>query len=126
MSVGIILLHFEEPTLWSAEVEGDGIFLLVYALTKGGSSTLITPTMGTWGGKTIVDGVVVSSIVAEQSDLEDRGVDDVWNLVAIISMPKILATGVPNKAISNCCIRSVCKSFAKLCIWLVRWISCKA
>ena len=51
MGVGIILLHFEEPTLWSAEVEGDGIFLLVDALAKGGSPTLVTATMGTWGGK---------------------------------------------------------------------------
>ena len=65
MGVGIILLHFEEPTLWSAEVEGDGIFLLVYASTKGGSSTLVTPTMGTWGGKTNVDSIVANSIVAE-------------------------------------------------------------
>ena len=63
--------------MWSAEVEGDGIFLLVDASTKGGSSTLVTPTMGTWGSETIVDGVVANGIVAEQSKLEDRGVDDV-------------------------------------------------
>ena len=77
MGVSIILLHFEEPTLWSVEVEGDGIFLLVYTLIKGGSSTLVTPTVGTWGGKIIVDSVVAASIVAEQSDLEKKGVDDV-------------------------------------------------
>ena len=99
-----------------AEVEGDGIFFLVDASTKGGSSTLVTPTMGTWGGKTIVDGVVANGSVAKQGDFEDRSVDDVWDLVAIVSMSKILAAGVPNKAISNCCIMSVCKSSAKLCI----------
>ena len=48
MGVGIILLHLEEPTLWSAEVEGEGIFLLVDASAKGGSTTSVTPTMGTW------------------------------------------------------------------------------
>ena len=77
MGVGKILLHLEEPTLWSAEVEGEGIFLLVDASAEGGSSTLVTPTMDTWGGKTIIDGVVVNGVVAEQSDFEDRGVDDV-------------------------------------------------
>ena len=56
MGVNIICLHFEEPTLWCAKVEGDGIFLLADPSTKGGSSTSVTPTMGTWGGKTIVDG----------------------------------------------------------------------
>ena len=91
MSVGIIHLHFEEPTLWCAEVEGDGIFLLVDASAKSGSSTLVTPTMGTWGGKTILDGVVANGSVAEQSNFEDRGVDDIWDLVAIISTSKILA-----------------------------------
>ena len=60
-------------------VEGDGIFLLVDAPSKGGSSTLVTPTMGTWGGKTIVDGVVANGSVAEQSNCKDRGVDDVWD-----------------------------------------------
>ena len=64
--VSIILLHLEEPALWSAEVDRDGIFLLVDALAKGGSSMLVTPTMGTWGGKTIcTDGVVTNSIVAK-------------------------------------------------------------
>ena len=65
IGVGIILLHLEESASWSAEVEGDGIFLLVDALAKGGSSTLVTPTIGTWGGKTITDGVVANGIVAE-------------------------------------------------------------
>ena len=81
ISVGIILLHFEEPASWSAEVEGDGIFLLVDASAKGGSSTLVTPTMGTWGGKTITDGVVAMVLWLNK----DRGVDDVWDWVAIIS-----------------------------------------
>ena len=126
MGVGIILLHFGSTSLWSAEVEGDGIFLLVDALTKSGASTLVTPTMGIWGGKTIIDGVVANGIVSKQSDLEDRGVDDVWDLMAIISTSKILAAGVPNKAISNCCIPSACKSSAKLCIWLARQIFCNA
>ena len=65
MNVGIILLHLEEPTLWSAEVERDAILVLVDASTKGGSSTLVTPTMSTWGGKTIVDDVVANGSVAE-------------------------------------------------------------
>ena len=47
MGVGIILLHLEEPTLWSAEVEGEGISFFVDALAKGGSFTSVTPTMGT-------------------------------------------------------------------------------
>ena len=65
MGVGIILLHLEEPTLWSAEVEGEGISLFVDALAKGGYFTLVTPTMGTWGGATIINGVVVDGVVAE-------------------------------------------------------------
>ena len=77
MGVAIILLCFEEPALWSAEVEGDAIFLLVDASTKGGSSTLVSPTMDTWGGETIVEGVVANGIVAKESDLEDRGVGDI-------------------------------------------------
>ena len=126
MGVSIICPCFEEPTSWCAKVEGDGIFLLVDASTKGGSSTSVTPTVGTWGGKIIIDGVVANGSVAEQSDFEDRSVDDVLDLVAIVSMSKILAAGVSNKAISNCCITSACKSSAKLCIWLVRWIFCNA
>ena len=47
ISVGMILQHLKGMALGSAEVEGDGIFLLVDASTKGGSSTLVTPTMGT-------------------------------------------------------------------------------
>ena len=121
MSVSIILLHLEEPTLWSAEVEGEGISLFVDALAKSGSFTLVTPTMGTWGGTTIIDGVV-----AEWSNFEDRGVNDGCDLVAIISRFKILAAGVPNEATSNCCIASVCRSSAKLCIWLARSIFCNA
>ena len=111
MVVGIILLH---------EVEGEGISLFVDALAKGGSFTLVTPTMDTWGGKTIVDGDVANGIVAEQSNFEDRGVDDVWDLVAIVSTFKILAAGVPNNATSNCCIKSAWRTSAKLCIWLAR------
>ena len=52
--------------------------------------------------------------------------DDVWDWVAIVSMPRILAIGEPNKSTSNCCITSACKSSAKLCIWLVRQIFCNA
>ena len=126
MGIGVILLHLEEPTLQSAEVEGEGIFLLVDALTKGGSSTSVIPTMGTWGGKTIIDGVVADGVVTEQSNFEDRGVDDVWDLVAIISTFKILVAGVPNKATSNCCITYACRGSAKLCIGLVRQIFCNA
>ena len=66
IGVGIIPLHLEEPALWSAEVEGDGIYLLVDASAKGGSSMLVTTTMGTCGGKTIcTDGVVTDGIVAK-------------------------------------------------------------
>ena len=126
MGVGTILLCLEEPTLRSAEAEGEGIFLLVDASAKGGSSTLVTPSMGTWGGKTIINGVAANGVVAEQSDFEDRGVDDLWDLMAIISMFEILAAGVPNNTTSNCCIMSVCRSSAKLCIWLARQIFCNA
>ena len=52
ISVGMILLHFEEPALGSVVVVGGGVFLLVDALAKGGSSTSVTPTMGILGGKT--------------------------------------------------------------------------
>ena len=79
IGVGIILLNFEEPTSWSAEVEGDGIFLLMYALTKGGSSTLVTPTMGTWGGETIIDSVVSNSIVLNEVTLKI----EVWMMFGI-------------------------------------------
>ena len=108
------------------EVEGDGIFLLEAASVTDDSSTWVTSIMGTWEGKTIIDGVVANGIMAEQSDSEDRGVDDVWDLVAIISIFKILAAGVPNNTTSNCCIMSACRSSAKLCIWLVRQIFCNA
>ena len=126
MGIGIILLSLEEPPSWSAEVEGEGISLFVGALAKGGSFTSVTPTMGTWGGATIVDGVVANGVVAEWSNHEERGVNDGWDLVAIVSTFKILAAGVPNKATSNCCIVSVYRSSAKLCIWLARWIFCNA
>ena len=123
ISVAMILWHLEEMTLGS-EFEGDGISLLAATSVNGDSSTWVTPIMGTWGGKTIVDGVVAAGIVADQSDFEERSVDDVWDLVAIISMFKILAAGVPNNATSNCCIMSACRSSAKLCKWLVRQIFC--
>ena len=42
IGVSIILLCFEEPALRSVEVVGGGIFLLVDASAKGGSSTLVT------------------------------------------------------------------------------------
>ena len=104
ISIGMILQHLEGMTLGSDEVKGDGIFLLVATSINGDSSTWVPPMMGTWGGKTIIDGVVANGIVAEQSDFEDRGVNDVWDLVAIISTFKILAAGVPNNGTSNCCI----------------------
>ena len=124
IGIGMILQHLEGMVLGSAEVEGDGILLLVGALVKGDSSMWVTPTMGTWGGETVMDGVVANRIVAEQSNSEDRGVNDVWDLVAVISTFKILGAGVPNKATSNCCITSACRTSIKLCIWLVRQIFC--
>ena len=66
IGAGIILLHLEGPASWSADIERDGIFLLVDALAKGGSSMLVTPTKGTWGGETrCIDGVVTDGIVAK-------------------------------------------------------------
>ena len=82
--------------------------------------------MGAWGGTTIINDVVADGVVAEQSNLEDIGVHNGWDLVAIISTSKILAAGVPNNATSNCCIASACRSSAKLCIWLARQIFCNA
>ena len=70
----------------------------------------------------MIGDVVADSVVAEQSNFEDRSVNDGWDLVAIVSTFKILAAGLPNKATSNCCIVSVCRSSTKLCIWLERWI----
>ena len=110
IGVGMILWHLEGMTLGSDEVDGDGILLLEAASVDGDSSTWGTPIMGTWGGTTIIDGVVANGVVAEQSDLEDRGVYDSWDLVAIISTFKTLAAGVPNNATSNCCITSACRS----------------
>ena len=89
-------------------------------MVDGDLSTWNTPIMGTWGGATIINGIAANGIVAEQGDLEDKGVNDGWDLVAIISTFKILAVGVPNNATSNCCIPSA--SSDKLCIWLVRQI----
>ena len=126
ISVGMILWHLEGMTLGSEKVEGDGMILLAAILVDGDSSTWVTPTMGTWGGTTIVDGVVANGVVAECSNLEDRGAHNGWDLVAIISTFKILAAGVPNNATSNCCIASACRSSAKLCIWLARQIFCNA
>ena len=65
ISVGMILWHLEGMTLQSEEVKGDGILLLAATLVNGNPSTWITPIMGTWGGKTIIDGVVADGIVAE-------------------------------------------------------------
>ena len=126
VSVGMILWHLEGMTFGSDEVEGEGIFLLAASSVNGDSSTWVTPILGTWGGKTIIDGVVANCIVAEQSDFEDRGVNNVWDLMAIISTFKILAACVPNNTISNCCIASACRSSGKLCTWLVRQIVCIA
>ena len=96
ISVGMILWHLEVMTLGSDEVNGDGIFLLEATSVDSDSSTWVTPIVGTWKGTTIINVVVANSVVAEQSDLEDRGGNDGWNLVAIIGMFKILAAGVPN------------------------------
>ena len=57
----------EGMTLGSDEVEGDGMILLAAISVAGDSSTWVTPTMGTWGGKTIVDDVVANGVVAEQT-----------------------------------------------------------
>ena len=113
-------------SLGSDKVEGNGMILLVAISVDGDSSTLVTPTMGTWGGATIIDDVVADGVVAEQNDLEDRGVHKGWDLVDIISTFKMLAAGVSNKASSSCWIASACRSSAKLCMWLARWIFCNA
>ena len=65
IGVGMILWHLEGMTLGSDKVEGDGIILLVVTSVDGDSSTWVTPAMGTWGGATIVDGVVANGVVAE-------------------------------------------------------------
>ena len=79
IGVGIILLHFEEPASWSAEVDRDGIFLLVDASAKDGSPTFVTPTMGTWGGKPITDGVVADSLWLNEAILKI----EVWMMFGI-------------------------------------------
>ena len=65
ISVGMILQHLEGMTLGSDEVNGDGIFLLAATSVDGDSSSWVTPTMGTWGGTTIIDDVVANGLVAE-------------------------------------------------------------
>ena len=65
IGVGMILQHLKRMALGSDEIEGDVIFLLKATLVTSDSSTWVTPIMGTWGGKTIVDGVVANGIVAE-------------------------------------------------------------
>ena len=82
IGISMILWHLEGMTLGSDEVKGDGILLLAATSVNGDSSMWVTPLMDTWGGETIVDGVVADGIVAEQSDFEDRDVDDVGDLVA--------------------------------------------
>ena len=99
---------------------------MVAILVDGDSSTWVTSTMGTWGEATIVNDVVANVVVAEWNDLEDRGVHKGWDVVAIMSMSKILDAGVPNKATSNCWIASASRSSAKLHIWLARQIFCNA
>ena len=74
ISVGMILWHLERMVLGSAEVKGDGVLLLVGVSVKDDSSMWVTSTMDTWGGKTIVDGFVANSVVAERSNFEDRSV----------------------------------------------------
>ena len=126
IGVSMILQHLEGMTLGSDEVEGNGMILLVAISVGGEPSTWVTPTMGTWVGTTIVNDVVANGVVAKQSDLEDRGVHNGWDLVVIISTFKILAAGISNTATSNCCILSMCRSSTKLCIWLARQIFCNA
>ena len=65
ISVSMILWYLERMTLGSDEVEGNGIILLVATSVDGDFSTWVTPAMGTWGGTTIVDGVVADGVVAE-------------------------------------------------------------
>ena len=122
----MILQDLKGMTLGSDDVEGDGLILLAASLVDGDSCTWVTPTMGTWGGATIINDVVADGVVAEQNNLEDKGLHNGWYLVAIISTSKILAAGVPNNTTSNCCITSMCRSSAKLCIWLARQIFCNA
>ena len=52
MGVGIILLHLEQMTLGSDEVDGNGPLSLTATSVDGDSSgtgTWMTPAMGTWG-----------------------------------------------------------------------------
>ena len=65
IGIGMILWHLEWMTLRSDEVEGNGMLLLAAASVNGDSSMWVTPIMDTWGGKTIIDGVIANGIVAE-------------------------------------------------------------
>ena len=65
ISVSMILWHLEGMTLGSDEVEGNGMILLAAVSVDGDSSTWVTPTMGTWGGATIINGVVPGGVVVE-------------------------------------------------------------
>ena len=65
IGVGMILGHLEGMTLGSDEVEDNGMILLVAISVDGDSSTWVTPTMGTWGGATIIDDVVANGVVTE-------------------------------------------------------------
>ena len=64
IGVGTLLQHLEGMTLGSDGVDSNGMLLLVAASFDGNSSTCVTPTMGTWGGATIIN-EVVASVVAE-------------------------------------------------------------
>ena len=65
IGVGMILWHLKGMTLGSDEVEGNGMILLVAISVGGEPSTWVIPTMGTWGGATIIDDVVANSVVTE-------------------------------------------------------------
>ena len=65
IGVSTILWHLEGMTLGSDEVEGNGMVLLVAISVDGNSSTWVIPTMGTWGGATIINDIIADSVVAE-------------------------------------------------------------
>ena len=60
--------------------------------------TGVTPTMGTWGGTTMVDDVEASV----RDALEETEVQACREEVASESTSNILAAGVPSSATSNC------------------------
>ena len=105
--MGVILCHLAGVPLGLEEVE---------ALTSSMAGDYlelqprVTPTIGTWGGATIVDDVEASvRDVLEETEVHTWGEE-----VAIESTSNILAAGVPSSATSNCCIASACNKSARL------------